>query len=247
MSAPTSTTPAERVNHITAKPSDELSWRPPQRTARLAVSAALVVTIFYMIFLFNPAYRGVTWLWALVVCAEGLVVVQALLTWWTVLANDHRPDKPEVYAWRRKLAHGELTPSVDVFITVLRRTEGDRARHRARGAGHAGGAQHLDPRRRRQRRDPRPRGRRGRRLSPPNDPRSRQGGQRQRRLLGHRGRVHGRSSTPTTSPAPTSCCAPCRTCRTRTSRSCRRRRRSRRPAIWSPSAPPKRSASSTSL
>ena len=118
MSPPTSTVPAERVNHITAKPSDELSWQPPQRTARLAVGAALLVTLFYMVFLFNPQYRGVTWLWLLVVAAEGLVVVQALLTWWTVLANDHRPDKPEVYAWRRKLANGELSPSVDVFITV---------------------------------------------------------------------------------------------------------------------------------
>ncbi len=118
MPAPTSTAPAERVSHLTAKPSDDLSWRPPQRTTRLAVSAALLVTIFYMIFLFNPAYRGVTWLWLLVVCAEGLVVVQALLTWWTVLANDHRPIPPEVYAWRRKLSRGELTPSVDVFITV---------------------------------------------------------------------------------------------------------------------------------
>ncbi|HEU5267779.1 MAG TPA: glycosyltransferase family 2 protein [Jatrophihabitans sp.] len=118
MSPPTSTVSAERVNHITAKPSDELSWQPPQRTARLAVGAALLVTLFYMVFLFNPQYRGVTWLWLLVLAAEGLVVVQALLTWWTVLANDHRPDPPEVYAWRRKLARGELTPGIDVFITV---------------------------------------------------------------------------------------------------------------------------------
>jgi cellulose synthase (UDP-forming) len=84
----------------------------------LAVTAALVVTVFYMVFLFNPHYRGETWLWLLVVCAEGLVVVQALITWWTVLANQHLPDAPEVYTWRRKLASGELTPSIDVFITV---------------------------------------------------------------------------------------------------------------------------------
>jgi cellulose synthase (UDP-forming) len=106
------------VNHLTATPADELSWRPLQRTARLAVSAALIVTVFYMIFLFNPQYRGATWLWLLVVCAEGLVVIQALITWWTVLANPHLPDSPEVYTWRRKLASGELTPTIDVFITV---------------------------------------------------------------------------------------------------------------------------------
>ena len=109
---------SRRVNHLTASPADELSWRPLQRSARLAVSVALAATVFYMLFLFNPHYRGQTWLWLLVVAAEGLVVVQALLTWWTVLANPNLPDPPEVYAWRRRLASGELTPSIDVFITV---------------------------------------------------------------------------------------------------------------------------------
>jgi cellulose synthase (UDP-forming) len=119
MPPPTSTTlSAERVNHITATPRDELSWRPPQRSSRLAVGAALVVTVFYMIFLFNPHYRGVTWLWLLVLAAEGLVVVQALFTWWTVLANDYRPDSVEIYSWRRRLERGELRPTIDVFITV---------------------------------------------------------------------------------------------------------------------------------
>jgi cellulose synthase (UDP-forming) len=109
---------SRRVNHFTASPADELSWRPLQRSARLAVSVALAATVFYMLFLFNPVYRGQTWLWLLVVAAEGLVVIQALLTWWTVLANPNLPDPPEVSAWRRRLANGELTPTIDVFITV---------------------------------------------------------------------------------------------------------------------------------
>ena len=118
MVPPTSPTPSRRVNHATSTPAGELSWRPIQRTARLAVNVALAVTIFYMVFLFDPTYRGETWLWLLVVCAEGLVVVQALFTWWTVLSNRHQPDAPEVYTWRRKLASGEIAPAIDVFITV---------------------------------------------------------------------------------------------------------------------------------
>jgi len=119
MSAPIATTaPARRVNHFNATPADELSWRPLQLSTRFAVTMALIATVFYMVFLLNPAYRGNPWLWILVVLAEGLVVFQALATWWTILAHHSLPDPPEVYTWRRKLASGELTPTVDVFITV---------------------------------------------------------------------------------------------------------------------------------
>jgi cellulose synthase (UDP-forming) len=82
------------------------------------VTVALLATVFYLIFLLNPDYRGNPWVWSLVIVAEGLVVFQALATWWTVLVNDPLPDPPEVYVWRRRLAAGELKPTVDVFITV---------------------------------------------------------------------------------------------------------------------------------
>jgi cellulose synthase (UDP-forming) len=96
----------------------EPTWRPIQRSTRLAVAAALAVTLYYMIFLLNPAYRGDVWVWALVLFAEGVTIFNALAMWWTVLSFQHRPDPPEVYAWRRQLLAGELKPTIDVFITV---------------------------------------------------------------------------------------------------------------------------------
>jgi cellulose synthase (UDP-forming) len=118
MSLPTATPASRRVNHLRATPANELSWRPLQRFTRVAVTVALLATVFYMIFLLNPDYRGNPWVWTLVVLAEGLVVFQALATWWTVLAHDPLPDPPEVFAWRQQLLEGKVTPTVDVFITV---------------------------------------------------------------------------------------------------------------------------------
>jgi cellulose synthase (UDP-forming) len=99
-------------------PVKELSWQPIQRSTRVAVFVALAVTLFYMIFLLNPAYRGNFWIWILVLFAEGITIFNALAMWWTVLAHTPRPDPPEVYAWRRRLTTGTLAPSIDVFITV---------------------------------------------------------------------------------------------------------------------------------
>lgn len=118
MSVPITEPRPDRVNHLRASPSDVLSFAPLQRSTRAAVAAALVVTFFYILFLLNPAYRGDTWLWVLVLVAEGLTVFHALGTWWTISAHDTRPDLPEVYAWRRALARGDAKPSVDVFITA---------------------------------------------------------------------------------------------------------------------------------
>ena len=50
-----------RANHMTATPADDLSWRPMQRSVRFAVTVALGLTVFYMLFLLNPAYRGNLW------------------------------------------------------------------------------------------------------------------------------------------------------------------------------------------
>ncbi|WP_088316932.1 glycosyltransferase family 2 protein [Kineosporia sp. R_H_3] len=107
-----------RANHLTAQPVDDYSWRPLQRSTRVAVALALAVTIYYVVFLLNPAYRGNPWLWGAVLFAEGLTVFQALGTWWTVLANQGHPDTTEVVLNRRRLTTGSWTPTVDVFITA---------------------------------------------------------------------------------------------------------------------------------
>jgi cellulose synthase (UDP-forming) len=118
MSIPTSPPSRNRVNYAKAAPASEFSWRPIQRSTRFAVFVALAVTLFYMIFLLNPSYRGNLWVWLLVLFAEGITVFNALAMWWTVLAYTPHPDTPEVYAWRRQLRLGELKPTIDVFITV---------------------------------------------------------------------------------------------------------------------------------
>lgn len=115
------TTPTEltgRANHLKASPADEMSWRPLQRSTRVAVALALLAALYYSLFLLNPHYRGDTWLWIIVLCAEGLTVFQALGTWWTILAHSDEPPAPGVYYWRRLLLDGALKPTVDVFITV---------------------------------------------------------------------------------------------------------------------------------
>jgi cellulose synthase (UDP-forming) len=114
-----STKPAGGPVHGAGRgPVEDFSWRPIQRSTRFAVFVALGVTLFYMIFLLNPAYRGNVWVWILVLFAEGITIFNALAMWWTILTNTPHPDPPEVYAWRRRLRTGELKPTIDVFITV---------------------------------------------------------------------------------------------------------------------------------
>jgi cellulose synthase (UDP-forming) len=113
-----STKASARAGQTPARISDELSWRPMQRSTRVVVFVALAVTLFYMIFLLNPAYRGNTWIWILVLFAEGITIFNAIAMFWTVLVYTPQPDPPEVYAWRRRLLTGELKPTIDVFITV---------------------------------------------------------------------------------------------------------------------------------
>ena len=110
--------PGRRANHLTATPADELSWRPMQRSTRVVVFVALAVTLFYMIFLLNPAYRGNTWIWILVLFAEGITVFNASRCGGRCWPTPRNPTPPEVYAWRRRLLTGELKPTIDVFITV---------------------------------------------------------------------------------------------------------------------------------
>ena len=96
-----------------------LAWRPLQRSTRLAIIGALLATMFYQLFLMNPAYRGPTWLWLSMVLAEGLTAFHAIGTWWTILAHDDRPEPLAVSVYREQLRSGGVeVPSIDVFITA---------------------------------------------------------------------------------------------------------------------------------
>jgi cellulose synthase (UDP-forming) len=95
-----------------------LAWRPLQRSTRLAIGAALLATASYLLFLSRPDVRGPTWLWALMLVAEGLIAFHAVGTWWTILAHDDRPEKADVTVWRHRLRAGKPAPTIDVLITA---------------------------------------------------------------------------------------------------------------------------------
>lgn len=116
------------------KPENSVVQSP---TTLLIVVIALVGVLAYTSFLFNPANRG-DWLpYSLVICAEVLLIGQALLSIWTILSGSQDPrdfrfhhaqkhlfdSTPEPI--RRQLPASSLQmtidgrdASVDVFITV---------------------------------------------------------------------------------------------------------------------------------
>lgn len=98
--------------------SPRMAWRPLQRSTRVAIIGALFATLFYQLFLLNPAYRGPLWLWTAMLLAEGLTAVHAIGTWWTILAHDDVPEPAEVALWRNRLRSGADVPAIDVFITA---------------------------------------------------------------------------------------------------------------------------------
>ncbi len=100
------------------QPGTRLAWRPLQRSTRVAIIGALLATLFYQLFLINPAYRGPTWLWITMLLAEGLTALHLIGTWWTILAHDDRPEPVDVTVWRNRLRTGAEAPSIDVFITA---------------------------------------------------------------------------------------------------------------------------------
>jgi cellulose synthase (UDP-forming) len=102
----------------TTDPGARLAWRPLQRSTRVAIIGALLATLFYQIFLLNPAYRGPGWLWAAMLIAEGLTAFHAIGTWWTILAHDDRPEPVDVTVRRNRLRAGAEVPSIDVYITA---------------------------------------------------------------------------------------------------------------------------------
>ena len=96
-----------------------LAWRPLQRSTRVAIMAALLATMFYQLFLLNPAYRGPTWLWLAMLLAEGLTALHAIGTWWTILAHDDRDEPLAVAVHRERLCTVDAeVPDIDVFITA---------------------------------------------------------------------------------------------------------------------------------
>jgi len=84
----------------------------------VAIIGALLATMFYQLFLLNPAYRGPVWLWLAMLLAEGLTALHAIGTWWTILAHDDRPESVEATVWRNRLRAGAEAPTIDVLITA---------------------------------------------------------------------------------------------------------------------------------
>src|SRR3954471_11373133 len=101
-----------------ARAGARMAWRPLQRSTRVAIIAALAATVFYQLFLLNPAYRGPGWLWVTMLAAEGLIAVHRIGTWWTILAHDDRPEAVDTTVWRNRLRAGAEVPPIDVFITA---------------------------------------------------------------------------------------------------------------------------------
>jgi cellulose synthase (UDP-forming) len=106
------------INSRPAGGGQRLAWRPLQRSTRVAIIGALLATLFYQLFLLDPAYRGPWWLWTAMLLAEGLTAIHAIGTWWTILAHDDRAEPVDVTMWRNQLRAGAIAPSMDVFITV---------------------------------------------------------------------------------------------------------------------------------
>src|SRR3981081_2477462 len=99
-------------------PPPRLAWRPLQRSTRVAIIGALLATMFYQLFLLNPAYRGPVWLWLAMLLAAGPTALHAVGTWGTLLAHDARPEPVEATVWRNRLRAGAEVPTIDVFITA---------------------------------------------------------------------------------------------------------------------------------
>ena len=107
-------------------------------TLSLFVLVATVGVLAYTLFLFNPDNRG-DWLpYTLVIVAEVVLVSQALVSMWTILAGGQDPREFTFHHTQERLFDGDLTDrlrlgasphlwpmfigedraSVDVFITV---------------------------------------------------------------------------------------------------------------------------------
>lgn len=101
-------------------------------TSALFVLVSVIATIgvvAYMLFLLNPAGRGDLLPYAMVIVAESILVFQALLSMWTILASGYEPRDFAYHEAKRLLSPGASDGDdtlhldgrpllVDVFITV---------------------------------------------------------------------------------------------------------------------------------
>ncbi len=101
-------------------------------TSALFILVSVIATLgvaAYTLFLLNPAARG-DWLpYALVLVAETVLIAQALLSMWTILASGYEPRTfayheakrtllPSADAYRADMTLGGRRVLVDVFVTV---------------------------------------------------------------------------------------------------------------------------------
>ena len=122
-------------NH--ARTSNLTTYDARGNAVRVAETSALFVLISvlatigvvaYMLFLLDPAHRGDPLPYTMVIVAESILVFQALLSMWTILASGYEPRTFEYHDARRTLmpaAEGDDTMYldghpllIDVFITV---------------------------------------------------------------------------------------------------------------------------------
>lgn len=101
-------------------------------TSALFVLVSVIATIgvvAYMLFLLDPSHRGDLLPYGMVIVAESILVFQALLSMWTILASGYEPRNFEYHDAKRVLLphqadgddtmHIAGTPQlIDVFITV---------------------------------------------------------------------------------------------------------------------------------
>ncbi|MFE5292136.1 glycosyltransferase [Isoptericola sp. NPDC056618] len=141
-----------RTEHVRSRPPGPLRAEPPRPTApprdenaasrspslALIMLLATLGVVAYAVFLLNPAHRGDALPYVMVITAETILVVQALLAMWTVLSSGYDPrgfsfhhaqdrlfDLPEIVRdeaeddptrWTLYLHDRPVT--VDVFITT---------------------------------------------------------------------------------------------------------------------------------
>ena len=210
----------------------------------MLVLVATIGVLLYTTFLFDFSNRG-NWIpYLMVLTAESVIIVQALIALWTILSSGHNPRGYRFHNAQNRLYGPQITRHIepehrpDPAADAPARERGGAGRlhhHLRRGPRHdppdghrrcgdARPAHHLRPRRRQVRRRPRAGRRAGRRVHRPGGQRRRQGRQHQQRAVASPPASTSSSWTRTSCRSRISCTRPCRSSRRTTWRSCRPRR-----------------------
>lgn len=88
------------------------------RTTRLFYILALIAGLWFAVFIVNPANRGDTIPWVMLVVGELILISFSIGSIWTILAGDRVEPDPAVTRAADRLANGEWDPSVDVLVTI---------------------------------------------------------------------------------------------------------------------------------